>query len=345
MSIPFNLVPLGVSCALPPGYTPLEFLQSSGEQHIDTGLSLSNEHVVTADLQMVAAGAVSGACFGSQDEGNKTNFAFSLYELPSTYFYGWYFYGTTSVDVKNEEVGDIDRYSRLRVQIKDRWLSINGKAVKRGNAGTFNAVRTCWLFDRNSDKDPAAFIGRFFSFVVDKGSTLMRLIPALTPAGEPCMLDSVSSKPFTNDGPGQFIAGVSSVAQLATLLRNLPATGGELTLSLPAEANTLEVADMLQACHDTKGWTITVHEYRPAAAATYSLRRVREVVWCSPSPCEHGSYVDNFGTRWKIDRCAAIFGPHGQDPSAYGYTPFDSPEQAAEEWGLTPYIAPDEVQT
>lgn len=198
-------------------------------------------------------------------------------------------------------------------------------ALRRGSAGffyTFNGKKYSWKFIKN-------------------GKFVHNLIPALDPTGTPCMYDLVSQQPYSNAGAGQFIAGVDTVAQLTILLRNLPSTGGTLTLSLPAEANTPEVAEALQACHGTKGWTLTVHEYRPAEAATYSLRRVREVVWCSHSPCEHGSYVDNFGTRWQIDRCAAIFGPHGQDPTAYGYTPFDSVEQAAEQWELTPYQDPE----
>lgn len=174
-----------------------------------------------------------------------------------------------------------------------------------------------------------------------EGKRTCHVVPALALDGAPCMYDLVSKQPFRNSGSGSFIAGVGTVAQLTTLLRRLPATGGELTLSLPAEANTPEVAEQLQRCHDTKGWTLTVHEYRPAAAATYSLRRVRSVVWCRKAQTEHGGYVAEDGTRWQIDRCVAIFGIHGQDPADYGYTPFDSVEQAAEQWGLVPYTEPE----
>ena len=157
------------------------------------------------------------------------------------------------------------------------------------------------------------------------------------------MFDLVTREPFRNAGSGQFVAGVGTLAQLSTLLQRLPVTGGTLTLSLPAEANTPEVADMLQACHDTKGWTLTVYEYRPAATATYSLRRVRSVVWCRREQGTNGGFIDETGARWQIDRCAAIFGRLGNDPTAYGYEPFDSVEHAAEEWGLTPYVAETET--
>ena len=84
-----------------------------------------------------------------------------------------------------------------------------------------------------------------------------------------------------------------------------------------------------------------MHEYRPAAAATYSLRRVRNVVWCRRELSDLGPYVDATGTRWQIDRCAAIFGRLGNDPTAYGYTPFNSFDEAAAHWELQPYVDPE----
>ena len=181
-----------------------------------------------------------------------------------------------------------------------------------------------------------------FELCVSQGVEVKHIfIPALDPNGIPCMFDRVSKQSFGNSGSGSFIAGVGIVAQLTALLSRLPATGGTLTLSLPAEANTPEVSDAMQACHDSKGWTITVHEYRPDTAVTYNLRRVRSMVWLRCEQVEDGAYVAADGTRWQIDRCAAIFGEHGNDPAAYGYAPFDSVEQAAEEWGLAPYQYPE----
>lgn len=201
-----------------------------------------------------------------------------------------------------------------------------------------------YLFSVNVGGQPNSnFIGCVWAAAISYEKNILRqYVPALDPAGTPCMFDLVSKQPFKNVGSGQFVAGIGTVAQLTILLRNLPATGGALTLSLPAEANTPEVAEALQACHDTKGWTLTVHEYRPAAAATYSLRRVREVVWCRCEQTEHGSYVDSAGTRWQVERCAAIFGALGQNPTAYGYEPFDSVDAATAYWEITPYVETEE---
>lgn len=203
-----------------------------------------------------------------------------------------------------------------------------------------NGVQT-WLFSMPESPNQSLH-GRIYSADISEGSRTVRsFVPAIDRKGVCCMYETVRGRTYrscTNAAPA---AGIDTLSQLDTLLRNLPATGGELTLSLPAEANTPEVAEALQACHDSKGWTLTVHEYRPAEASTYSLRRVRNVAWCRRELSEYGSYVDADGFRWQIDRCAAIFGPHGQDPTDYGYDPFDSVEQAAEEWGLVPYVDPN----
>jgi hypothetical protein len=87
----------------------------------------------------------------------------------------------------------------------------------------------------------------------------------------------------------------------------------------------------------TKGWTLEIVEERSfaPAASPYGLRRTRSLIWCKGEPDDHGKFIDVDGCRWRIERCYAIYGPLGNDPTAYGFEPFDSIEQAAEEWGLT----------
>lgn len=341
MSIPCNLVPLGVSGALPAGYTPLEFLQSSGGQYIDTGLHVDNGSVMSVDCEYDSAAVASnGAVFGAQNGGVYQDRAGWSEFAAGTH--GWVFWGWLSVDQTIPSAPN----ERHRVELSQTGLYYNGVKLRDVDQGSFTTSWTCWLFARNRhDVTVEKYRGKIYAFTfVQGGKSKLDFIPCVDGKGEPCMFDRVSLQPYRNLGTGAFIAGIGTVGQLSSLLRKLPATGGALTLSLPAEANTPEMAEAMQACYDTKGWSITVHEYRSSTAATYSLRRVRSVVWCRKEQTEHGSYVAADGTRWQVERCAAIFGLHGQDPAAYGYTPFDSPEQAAVEWHLTPYIDPEEEQ-
>ena len=330
--------------ALPAGYTPLAFLGCTGTQYIDTSLPLNNGSELTVDCEITNDPAInSGGVFGAQ-EGSSTRdrVGWSEYVRGSHVadFHGWVFWGWVSEDT----VLPAPTTERHRVQLSQSGLYYNGNKVKDlSTVAAFQTSLTCWLFARNrQDVTGPKYHGKIYSFTfAQDGKPKLNFMPCVDDMGEPCMFDRVSLQPYRNLGTGAFIAGVGTVAQLTALLRRLPSTGGTLTLSLPAEANTPDVADKLQACHDTKGWTLTVHEYRPAAAATYSLRRVREVVWCRREQSDLGSYVDATGTRWQIERCAAIFGRLGNDPTAYGYTPFDSVEQAAESWELQPYVYPN----
>ena len=99
-----------------------------------------------------------------------------------------------------------------------------------------------------------------------------------------------------------------------------------------------EVAAALEDCRIQKGWEFIIHEYRSAEASTYTLRRVHSAIWCRKCQNERGAYVDSDRTRWRIERCAAIFGEQGTDPTAYGYELFDSVEEAAMTWGLEMYV-------
>lgn len=83
-------------------------------------------------------------------------------------------------------------------------------------------------------------------------------IPALDPAGAPCMFDRVSRKPFYNAGSGDFIAGLT--LRQARELR-LPSGGGSLTLSLPYEASVDAAAQAALERARAAGWTLTL-QYR-----------------------------------------------------------------------------------
>ena len=350
MNIPYSLCPLGTKNQFPPGYTPLDFL---GAPQAGVGIDLNYvptentgfstdfeilstrqyQHVLSAsELYYDAAGTLrsntvlftphyNGAAYGS----------FTAKYLTAADSWRWYNFGTIT---------------NVRCQAFFNWK--NDSMVKMSNGPSREipqglvqreGVQT-WLFAIPMDGNQS-MLGRVYAAAISEGTRIVRnYVPAIDREGRCCMVDTIARQAYHNSLSGTIAAGVGTVAQLTTLLRRLPATGGELTLSLPAEANTPEVAEALQACHDTKGWTLTVHEYRPAAAATYSLRRVREVVWCRRVQAQNGSYVADDGTRWQVEWCAAIFGPKGQDPTAYGYEPFDSEEAAVAEWGLTPFTTP-----
>lgn len=338
MSIPCNISPLSYNALLPADYAQLDFLESVGQQCIDTELKVPINSTVEVVAQYTSHHTTHQALFGWR----KLNGSIALLVWVTNALNPPYFYSVINayeqfIVLASETLEKFKlRYEYGRVQFNDiiKTVATPTPAEPADTFVLFGAKRDGALYCRAKARIWNAKIS-------DSQGVMANYMPALAPNGEPCMYDTVARRARKNVGTGQFVVGIGAVAQLHNILTRLPATGGKLTLSLPAEANTPEVAEALQACYDTKGWTLTVHEYRPAAAATYSLRRVRSMVWVRCARVAHGAYVAADGTRWQLDRCAAIFGEHGNDPEAYGYAPYDSVDQAAEEWGFTPYIEPE----
>lgn len=337
---------------LPPGYTLLEFLESTGTQYIDT------EFVPDANSGLLviceSANTNDYIPFGCRNSGgSNTRFACSRMRkttdgrVSAGYGWGeWFTFSTASEADGNSVCGEgrlnwkNSMQAEYRRQEGEDFVSIGLAPLE------FTPLYSCYMFACNvAGKALYPLGGRLYKAGISVGERVQHLFqPALTPAGSPCMFDLVSGAQYPNKGTGHFIAGVGDIPQLVTLLRNLPVTDEvrELVLSLPAEANTPEITELMNSAGLNKGWTLTVAEYRPAAAVTYSLRRVRQVVWCRKGQDDNGRYVAADGTRWQVERCAAVFGPLGQDPAAYGYAPFDSVEHAAEVWELEPYQTPEE---
>lgn len=333
MNIPTDMRPLGgVKSLLPEGYTRLEFLASDGVAAMALPFESKNksfvcEHTLgmpkaTSGLYVYGGTSVSDG-YGIRYYANLQGLSFTGSDRIGN--------GTF---LRGEKYKILWKVTRNEAGEFIFGLENDGKVLKEITQSYNQYWRNVYYVFGSTNYNTLIGGTAYEVTISIEGELTCHAVPAIAPTGEPCMFDRVSKQPFRNSGGGSFIAGVGTVAQLTALLRNLPASGGTLTLSLPAEANTPEMAKALQACHDTKGWTITVHEYRPAAAATYSLRRVRSVVWCRKEQAEHGSYVDTTGARYNIEHCVAIYGEYGNAPATYGYEPFDSMEQAAVEWGF-----------
>lgn len=56
-----------------------------------------------------------------------------------------------------------------------------------------------------------------------------------------------------------------------------------------------------------------------------------------------GAYVDSNGERWGVDWCVKLVTPNGTTEAEHGYEQHDSVESACEEWGLEPYISPEDL--
>lgn len=199
MAIRNRLRPLAYE-SLPEGYTRCEYLESTGTQWIDTLYYPCWDSVINTE-----------ACFLNSDNN------YALY---------------ASVEDKNEESGWDEAYLILQYALGNTGRVSHGKhskidiipnLFKIGTKQVFNAskdgifvdgqkrdnalepsiyrnVYSLYLFARNylgTTELPA--VARIWSFKVsEKGIIKREFIPALNPAGKPCMFDLVSRTPFYN---------------------------------------------------------------------------------------------------------------------------------------------------
>ena len=357
MNIPNNLSPLGnnVDRLLPSGYLPCSFLYLE-KSDFNTGYMVKPSSGFLFDLYVGAAENRYRVIAGNArlSNGGDITYPFATYNGKSAFALSSTYYPRRSggYATSQSQLTQAEAYLAVNTRVKGKlnWKNDNlvfwdlGAEIFRTElpVSVPRAHSQLSIGDSFAENNNNDFKGRLYRLAISEGSAIVRdFVPALTTDGAPVLFDMTrNSAPLVNTGTTTPVPGFT-LAQ-ARQLGKLSENGSEMTISLPVGYEQDEAVQAALSAAAAKGWVLPVQTYTAAAAATYSLRRVREVVWCRPSPCEYGSYVDNFGTRWQIEWCAAIFGPHGQDPTAYGYTPFDSVEQAAEEWELTPYIEPEE---
>ena len=319
---------------LPSGYLAAEFLESTGTQFIDTGLS-----GISSDSFVEFRGYVKAT--------EKRAFQVSGWNVISSTKRDGPYLMAPKENTINYTAG---RYNvilpvpgRLDVRIRPGEVSINGNdsvlsdfnvQTENGNI-TFNNTLKLGAYSDGANYKSSWWVGTCESFRAKLGKQAVNFAPAITPNGQPCMFDTVSGEPFYNSGTGQFIVGMT-LAQ-ARKLGKLPAGGGTLTVSLPSNWQEDEGVVNALATAEAKGWVFTYQTYEAeaGAASTFALRRI----WVRKTQSEHGGYVSADGSRWLVDWCAGMI---GADPQEHGYEPFRSVDAAVEYWELEPYVYPEE---
>ncbi|MBR6838077.1 MAG: hypothetical protein IKM94_00720, partial [Alphaproteobacteria bacterium] len=184
---------------LPSGYTELQYIQSTGTQYIDTGVSGNISFVVVAQstnentsrtsqvLLASSTTAVAGQWFGVSPyhDGHKwgagTNQTGTIVSIN----------GTTKVTAF--------------VIANNSGISgeINGENFER----TANVNHSNWtLFDYPNNSYP--FYGKLYSLKITQNNTLVRdFVPAKNSSGVIGMYDTVNDVFYTNQGTGTFVEG------------------------------------------------------------------------------------------------------------------------------------------
>lgn len=246
-SAPAALSLLGGGDKLPAGYTPLEFLESTGTQYIDTGIvptaaaGLKIDHELTNDVDTIPLGCRNN---GSSDT------RFYALRAPrkstvGTYLgYGWGAWQALNPNAEGSRVNSLLN-----------WLN-SGVAAWQGttrplSALPFTPTYSLYMFAANiGGKASLLSSCRVWTAAVSKGDSVMAsFIPALDATGTPCMFDLVSRKPFYNSGAGDFT--YPNMEQRATTY----------SLRRPRQYAQMTERGIRRLYHVPKGCNLTKEEY------------------------------------------------------------------------------------
>lgn len=167
--------------ALPAGYTKLAYIQSSGTQYIDSGLTMnksdSYEYIVTGQFSNDAYGGANGYMQFMSGIANGKKAAIKVTYDGKTYEENVYVDGA--------------------LNSSNNWSSYNGVNVKIGIL-KMGDINNGWF---SGD----AQIGKLYSLrIKNAGTTVRDFIPCINPSGGIGLYDLVGKQFYGNAGTGAF---------------------------------------------------------------------------------------------------------------------------------------------
>lgn len=186
---------------LPDGYTECEYLETTGTQYILLGIKTQTENNVY----------VSGDFIFKQVD--KDNFILGTSNISKPI--------NLEVNHKNIIVSYGDWYSFSNILTKntlykitailkygEQEITVDSNTYKTNIFSSISKGLEFGLFCCPSDK---RFNSNLFCFScrIEIDDHILNFIPALDPTGRPCMFDTVSQKPFYNQGTGEFLYKVA----------------------------------------------------------------------------------------------------------------------------------------
>lgn len=185
-----------MSSKLPSGYTQLEYIQSSGNQYINSGVSGDSDIRTVMDFEFDAKGSGTVFAFGSQ---GTDSVRYTLALTSSGNFRSDY--GTQMTTGPAAAIG-----TRYSIDKNRNVCKISGTPVS-SSAQTFNGTTSIYLFAR-SYSSLSCSKGKLFFCKILKGDTLLRdFIPCKNANGAVGLYDTVEGQFYGNAGTGTFAAG------------------------------------------------------------------------------------------------------------------------------------------
>ena len=183
-------------------YVPVEYLESTGTQYINTGIAGNNENLRIELTFEIRAFTQYGGVFGNYVSETANCWRMIQYSSDINRAY------ITSGSITNKsKLIVLAKNTKHTFAIEAKKYILNGAATSLGNlsSGTENSTNIC-IFTARAGGTSSKM--RLYSFkVYDSGNLVRDFIPALDWNDRPCMYDKVSGELFYNQGTGEFLYG------------------------------------------------------------------------------------------------------------------------------------------
>lgn len=184
---------------LPDDFTPVNFLQSSGSQYIDTGRKLTQDSDITIDFSIVGEINRNAGIFGSRESASKNNLALFQITSPNT------FNGDFS-EYLNHRFTTASSLERTKIRMNKAGVWVNDILKKSwSDVADFETPTNGLIFDvGNNNWSGNKAVMRLYSYT---DGDAQRLVPCLDTNGVPCLYDLIGKTALYNQGTGAFTWG------------------------------------------------------------------------------------------------------------------------------------------
>jgi hypothetical protein len=195
-------------------YTPVSYIESSGTQYINTGLTLDFYDEISVTLQDDVSSTVDKVYFGVKDGSSAGNHRVQVGPVKNAsqdvYSARW---TGNAIGKTNRVVGSVCTLTFTNKTSTSKTLSVydsTGSLLRSNDTDSDNANNMpnypLYIFCRDDVGSPAYnSTYKLYEFIVktSDGTERMHMIP-VTKGGTACLFDTISQEYFENDGTGTF---------------------------------------------------------------------------------------------------------------------------------------------
>ena len=188
--------------SLPSGYRRLEYIQSTGNQYVDSGFKPNNNSRVVLDFEPTAAYSSIVGIFGIRDTKSATAAKMFVFWNNGASTFRTDYFGT------NKTMTVSTLLARQTVD-KDKNVTTIGSISVSNTVSTGQCTNNLYLFCTNNAGTAQYFakLKLYSCQIYDNGTLIRNYIPCQTFFGEIGLWDDVNGVFYGNAGTGAFISG------------------------------------------------------------------------------------------------------------------------------------------